>query len=260
VNLQWGQAHLLTFTLSMGALLAFRRDRAPLGGLLLGAATVFKLFPGLLLLYLLLRRRFRDVAWTLGACAALTLLTLAVFGTTPFVAFVDYHLPRISSGEAFSFFRREWFFISRNVGISGLVFKMGLLGVPGMTAAVASLVGWLYTIVLLFLVIRAAGQAERTPFEEALLWLSLLCLGSFRSPLAPGIYVAIGPVWLLLLLLARFHRPRDIALGVLAFLILPGPPPLPKVADVIVVLVAQAIMLAIALWAAVRPIDRALSA
>src|SRR5262249_29881520 len=60
VNLQFGQAHLFTLVLSMGALVAFQRGRAPLGGLLLGAAIVFKLFPGLLLVHLALRRRWRE--------------------------------------------------------------------------------------------------------------------------------------------------------------------------------------------------------
>jgi Glycosyltransferase family 87 len=250
VNLQWGQAHLLTFTLSMGAFVAFRRGRAPLGGLLLGAATVFKLFPGLLLLYLALQRRYRDVAWTLAACAALTLLSLAVFGTAPFVAFFEYQLPRIGSGEAFSFFRREWFYVSRNLGVSGIVFKLGILGVPGMTASLSSAVGWLYTLVLAALVVRAARTEDRDPLGEALLWMGLLCLGSLRSPLAPSIYVAVGAIWLLMLLAARFHRPRDIALIVLAFFVIPGPPKLPSPAvDVAVVFVGQLAMLALALWA-----------
>lgn len=249
VNLQWGQAHLLTFTLSMGALVAFRAQRVRLGGLLLGAATVFKLFPGLVLLYLVLRRRYREAGWTLAACLAFTVLALMVFGTTPFVAFFDYHLPRIESGEAFSFFRREWFFISRNIGVSGIVFKLGVLGVPGMTAGLASLVGWIYTLVLIGLVVRAARQPELAPFDEALLWMGLLCLGSLRSPLAPGIYVAVGGVWLLMLLASRFHRPRDIVLIVLAFLILPGPPRLPTAAaDIAVVLVSQLVMMGVAFF------------
>jgi hypothetical protein len=254
VNLQWGQAHLLTFTLSMGSLIAFRSNRAPLGGLLLGAATVFKLFPGLILLYLVLRRRYREAGWTLATCLALTALALVVFGTAPFVAFLEYHLPRIGSGEAFSFFLREWFYISRNIGISGIVFKLGVLGVPGMTASVASAVGWLYTVVLIGLVVRAAGQTERTSFDEALLWLGLLSLGSLRSPLAPGIYVAIGGVWLLMLLAARFHRPRDVVLVVLAFLILPGPPRLPNAAaDIAIVMVGQLVMLTMAFLVVWRP-------
>jgi hypothetical protein len=254
VNLQWGQAHLLTFTLSMGALVAFRRGRAPLGGALLGAATVFKLFPGLLLLYLVLRRRFREAAWTLAACVVLTLLALVVFGSAPFAAFLHYQLPRIGSGEAFSFFRREWFYVSRNIGVSGIVFKLGVLGVPGMTTAVANAVGWVYTLALIGLVVRAARQPDRDPLGEALLWMALLCLGSLRSPLAPGVYVSVGAVWLLVLLLARFHRPRDMALAALAFLIIPGPPRLSSPAvDIGLVVVGQAMMLAIAFFAAWSP-------
>ena len=130
VNLQWGQAHLATFVLSMGALVAFRRDGTALGGLLLGAATSVKALSGVLLVYLALRRRWHEVAWTGAACVAMTLLGLAVLGTAPFVAFFDYQLPRIATGEAFSFFRREWFYVSRNIGVSGIVFKLGVLGMP----------------------------------------------------------------------------------------------------------------------------------
>ena len=250
VNLQWGQAHLLTFTLTMGSWVAFRSSRAPLGGVLLGAATVFKLFPGLIILYLALGRRFRDAGWALGACMALTLFALAVFGRSPFAAFLQYQLPRIGSGEAFSFFRREWFYISRNIGVSGIVFKLGLLGVPGMTAALANAVGWIYTLLLMGLVVRAARQPERASLDDATLWMGLLCLGSLRSPLAPGIYVAVGAVWLLMLLAIRFHRPRDLVLIVLAFLIVPGPPRLPSVqTDIAVVLAGQFVMLGVAFWA-----------
>ena len=62
-----------------------------------------------------------------------------------------------------------------------------------------------------------------------------------------GIYVAIGAVWLLMLFLARFHRPRDIAFAAVAFLLVPGPPRLPSAPlDIAVVLVGQFVMLAIA--------------
>src|SRR5262249_17281964 len=107
-----------------------------------------------------------------------------------------YQLPRIGNGEAFSFFRREWFYISRNIGVSGLVFKLGVLGVPGMTVGLAGAIGWIYTLALVGLVLRAARGADRDSFDEALLWMGLLCLGSLRSPLAPGIYVSVGAVWL----------------------------------------------------------------
>jgi hypothetical protein len=254
VNLQWGQAHLLTFTLSMGALVAFRSGRAPLGGLLLGAATVFKLFPGLLVVYLALRRRWRELGWTLAACAALTLLALAVIGTAPFVAFFRYQLPRIGSGEAFSFFRREWLYVSRNMGVSGIVFKLGVLGVPGMSTVVASVVGWVYTVLLLAVVVRCARQGEFAPLDEALVWMGLLTLGSLRSPLAPGIYVAVGAFWLLTLFAARARRPRDVVFIAMSFVVLHGTPPLSSApADIALAFVVQLLLLAIAWRAAWRP-------
>jgi alpha-1,2-mannosyltransferase len=247
VNLQWGQAHLLTLTLSMGALIAFNRGRTRLGGLLLGAATMFKLFPALLLVYLALRRRWREVGFTLAACVALTVLAWVVLGTAPFVEFFRYQLPRIASGDAFSFFRREWFYVSRNMGVSGIVFKLGLWGVPGMDAAAASAVGWVYTLILFALVVRAARQPDRPPLEEALLWMGLLCLGSLRSPLAPGIYVAVGALWLLTLFAARVRRSRDILFIALAFLIIPGGPPLQSApVDVAIASIGQGLMLVIA--------------
>ncbi|MGZ3425655.1 MAG: glycosyltransferase family 87 protein, partial [Polyangia bacterium] len=250
VNLQWGQAHLFTFVLSLGAMLAFERKRAPLGGVLLGAAIVFKLFPGLLVVYLLVRRRWREVGWTLAGAAALLLLALVVLGRAPFVEFVRYQLPRIGSGEAFSFFRREWLTISRNFAISGIVFKLGVLGVPGMTTKLAGAIGWIYTLALMALVVWAARRSDDDRLAQAMAWLALLSLGSLRSPLAPNLYVGVGALWLLTLLAARVRRAREVVLIVLAWLVIPGIPPLARAApDIAVAFVGQLAMVAVALVA-----------
>jgi hypothetical protein len=257
VNLQFGQAHLLTLAFSMGALVAFRRDRAALGGLLLGTATVFKLFPGLLLVYLACRRRWRDFGWTITACVVVTLIALAVVGPTPFVAFVRYHLPRLASGEAFAFVHRDWFYVSRNLSVSGIVFKLGVLGMPGMSPSVSSGVGWAYTVLLLVLVVRVARLGELSPLNEAFVWLGLLCLGSLRSPLAPGIYVVVSAQWLLTLFAARVRRWRDVVVIVIAFLLIPGTPKLSSAAtDIAVALAGQGLMLAIAIRALSKPVGR----
>jgi hypothetical protein len=251
INLQWGQAHLATFTLSLGALAALRRDRTALGGLLLGAAIVFKLFPGLLLVYLALRRRWRAVGWTLASCAALTLVALAVVGRAPFEAFVHYQLPRIGNGQAFSFFWDDAIAVSRNLGVSGIVFKLRTLGVPGMSARVAGAVGWVYTLVLLALTWRVSRLDDRAPLDEALAWMGLLCLGSLRSPLAPGVYVSFGALWLLMLIAPRIHRKRDVAAIVLGFVVIPGGPPLPGnvPVDIALAFVGQALMIALGVLA-----------
>jgi hypothetical protein len=247
VNLQFGQAHLFTFALAMGALVCFRRGWTPAGGVLLGAATIFKLFPALIVIYLLVRRRWREAAWTVGAGVAITALALVVLGSAPFEAFLHYQLPRISSGAAFSFFHGDAAVVSRNLAIPGLVYKLAALGVPGMGDAAASALGWVFTLAVLALVVRVGRQGELAPLDEALVWLGLLCLGSLRSPLAPGIYVSVGALWLLVLVAARVRRKRDVALIVLAMLIVPGPPPLPDpVVDIAVAFVGQAIMVAVA--------------
>jgi hypothetical protein len=254
LGLQWGQAHLLVFALCLAALVAFERGRAPLGGLLLAAATLFKIFPGLLVLDLLARRRWRDLAWTLVAGAAITLLALAVVGVAPFREFVRYQLPRISSGAAFAFFRGDWRTVSSNFSVGGIAFKLEVLGVPGMTARLASTIGWVYSLALLALLAHAVRQPPGDRLARATLWLGLLNLASLRSPLAPSGYVTVGVLWLLTLLAARARRKRDVAAIVLLYFLIPGIPPLPSAAvDIALRLLGQAAMILLSLYAVWRP-------
>jgi hypothetical protein len=135
LGLQFGQFHVASLLLSVAAMICFEERRPAVGGSLLAVATVSKLFPAFLLVYLLARRRWREVAWTIGACVVFSLVGLAVLGWTPFEAFLSYQLPRIQSGEAFSFYEDKELVVSRNLGIPGLVTKLHFLGVPGMTHA-----------------------------------------------------------------------------------------------------------------------------
>jgi len=102
------------------------------------------------------------------------------------------------------------------------------------------------------LVARAAGQRDRSALDEALLWLGVLCLGSLRSPLAPGIYVGLGGLWLLTLFASRAKRARDVLFVALGFWLIPGGPPLPnRTADVAVAFLGQVWMMLVgfrAVW------------
>ncbi|MEO5819324.1 MAG: glycosyltransferase family 87 protein, partial [Vicinamibacteraceae bacterium] len=91
---QGGNAQLLFVTLAMLAMLAFERQHHAIGGLLLGYAIVGKLFPGLLIVYLVARRQWRAVAWTSGWAIAITLVAIADMGWAPFAHFLD-HMPRL---------------------------------------------------------------------------------------------------------------------------------------------------------------------
>ena len=198
--LQKGNVQLMIVALAMLAMLLFERRRFAAGGALLAFATVSKLFPGLLLVYLIVRRQWRAVAWTAAMGALLVVLSLAVVGGRQYVAFAD-HLPGLLGGEAFPAFRNPSA-IAINFSIPGLVFKLKVLGLGGLSFGASKIVGWLYTLVVLVVVVTVS----RRPWPDAdkpALWLAILILATLRSPFLPQAYAAFPPLWLLTLLAAR---------------------------------------------------------
>jgi hypothetical protein len=198
--LQKGNVQLLIVALAMLAMLLFERRRFAAGGALLAFATASKLFPGLLLVYLIVRRQFRAVAWTAAMGALLVGLSLAVVGARQYVAFAD-HLPGLLGGEAFPAFRNPSA-IAINFSIPGLVFKFKMLGLGAFSFGASKIVGWLYTLLLLVVVVRVSRRPWRDDDKPAV-WLAILILATLRSPFLPQAYAAFPPLWLLTLLAAR---------------------------------------------------------
>ena len=252
LGLQFGQFHVASLLLAVAAMICFEERRPAPGGALLAVATVSKLSPVFLLVYLLARRRWREVAWTIGACAVFSLLGLAILGWAPFEAFLRYQLPRIQSGEAFSFYEGKEVVVSRNLGIPGLVTKLHFLGVPGMTHALGAALGWIFTLLLLWLAWTAGRRAEGR-VGEARVWLALLTLGALRSPLAPP-YVSLSTLWLLTLLAGEIRGRTSWVVGfVVAWLLIIGPPPLTGAPEFIVSFLGQIVGLAVCVWPLLRP-------
>ncbi len=258
LGLQFGQFHVATLVLSVAALICFEERRTGTGAALLAVATVSKLFPAFLLVFLLARRRWREVAWTLGACGLFALVGLGVLGWSPFEAFLTYQLPRISTGEAFAFYEKApEFIISRNFGIPGLTTKLHLLGVPGMTRGLGSVLGWIYTLGLLA-VAWVGGLRPASRLGDARIWLGLLSLAALRSPLAPSAYVTISMLWLLTLLAGEVRgRPARVVAFVAAWVAIMGPPPLEGPPEFVVGFLGQAVGIAVCLWAVTGPRPRA---
>ena len=206
-DFQYGQFHFATIALGILGLVAMQRERRALGGTLLAASILAKLFPAVLLFPLAAQRRWRELGWTAAAGAAFTALALAVLGTAPFVAFFEYHLPRLSDGSAFAF-GEAWpevatLITAGNQGIAGILAKLAALGVPGADGA-AHLAGRVFALVLVaggFLVGRRTRFAPRA--TRAIAWLGLLGLGSLASTGAWADYVPLTCVWLLALLAPR---------------------------------------------------------
>jgi hypothetical protein len=253
LELQFGQFHGTAIALAVLGMLAFEARRDALGGSLLAAAVLAKIFPGVLLVWLLARRRFRALGWTLAFGAGFTLLALLVFGPDPFRAFFDYQLPRLASGQAFAFAERPdvpVLIVSRNFSVYGIAHKLRLLGVDAASPELGRALSWLWTFVVLWVAWRARGAESRLARAE--LWLALLNLAALRSPVAP-IYVVAASLWLLSLLAGEIRG--RVALGAalaFAWLLLSGTPPLPDRVDLGVNLVAQGLLMALSLWVALR--------
>jgi hypothetical protein len=191
LGLQFGQAHLIVVAMAIGAMMQLARGRRLTGGLLLGVAIASKIFPGLLLVHLAVRRQWRDVAATLAVIAALVGLAALVLGPATLAAFVSDHLPRIASGEAFAFTEDN----PDNHSLYGLAFKLATLGVGGADRHLATLLVWGWGVVAVIVtVLGSRGRPE--PPRDAVVWLGIVCVATLRSPFAPT-YTAAGTLWLL---------------------------------------------------------------
>jgi hypothetical protein len=249
--LEKGNVQGAMIAMAMIAMVLFERRHWALGGALLAYATVSKLFPGMLILYLLVQRQWRAVAWTAAFGSLLTLLSLMVLGMPGYAAFLE-HLPGLLGGEAFPAFRNPAG-MAINYSVPGLVFKLRLFGVPGMGFGASKVVGWLYTIAAVAVTLLVAKRNNLRDENKPLVWLAILTVATLRSPFLPQAYAGFPPLWLATLLAAQ-ARPstRTLALVLGAFVVLnvywPVDWPMdPKVLATITFL-PQAATMAIAFW------------
>ena len=211
-TLQKGNAQTMVIAISVLAMALFERRRWAPGGALLAYATVSKLYPGLLLVYLLARRKWRAVAWTAAFGLALALLTFVDTGWAPYRAFLG-RFSGLLGGEAFPAFRNPMA-TAINFSVPGLVFKLKLFGVPGMGFAAAKVVGWIYTLIAIGVIVAAA----RRPVSESqkpLMWLAVIILATLRSPFLPQAYAGFPALLLLVLLGATFAPTPKTLAGIL---------------------------------------------
>ena len=216
--LQKGNAQALMIAISIVAMALFEWRRWAGGGALLAYAAMSKLFPGLLLVYLLVRRQWRAVLWTAALCVVLAALAWMDTGAPSYTAFLR-HLPGLLGGEAFPAFRNPMA-MAINFSVPGLVFKLGLFGVPGMSFFASKLLGWIYTLIVIVVIVAVARRTvpeDRRP----LVWLAILILATLRSPFLPQAYAAF-PALVLLVLMGGMSvaSPKNLAAIILTWLAL----------------------------------------
>jgi|KBSSwiStaDraftv2_1062776.scaffolds.fasta_scaffold37220_3 hypothetical protein len=197
--LQKGNVQGMILAGSMLAMVLLEGRKTAAGGALLAFATASKLYPGLLGVFLLARRRWRDVLVTAAFGVAFAVAAFLLFGRAPYEAFLD-HLPRLMSGESFPAFRNPAA-VAINFSIPGLVYKLGLFGFPASFAAMKT-VGTIYMFAALVVVVLVARRTL-SPAEKPLVWLAILILATLRSPFLPQAYAPFPALWLLTLVAAQ---------------------------------------------------------
>ena len=98
-NLTMGQANLPVMALALGGLWLADEDRPWLGGVLMGAACMFKMSPALFVAWWLLRWRWREVAAACGTAVVLSVLSLPMLSLDLQIDFYVRVLPAFADGR-----------------------------------------------------------------------------------------------------------------------------------------------------------------
>lgn len=119
-NLFFGQSYLLLCSLLLEGYLAYRKEKPILSSFLWAIAILFKLFPALIFLFLLLRRKYRSFLYLGIACGILLLPSLAVNGLDAWKFYVSRILPKMSNGELndpFTFIFQSFYMLAKRAFI-----------------------------------------------------------------------------------------------------------------------------------------------
>jgi len=251
--LQLSNVHVALVAGAVLSMVAFANDRHVLGGGLLAFVTLAKISPGILVAYLLVRRRWSAVLWTAGWGVALLGLTFATIGTESTVAFVDYELPRIATGKAFDFLLDKGDGVITNYSVFALPFKLGGLGIGVDPWSQGPLWSWAYSLGVLALALYAASRVGLSRVAEACIWIALVGLVSLRSPAAPP-YVLGAWTWMLVLMAAASRTRRGVVACGLAWLVLGLDIPIPGGGTLayLVSLLRQFAVMGLAVWVVLR--------
>lgn len=214
---QQGNVQATAMPLGVAAMMLIAGRRVASGAVTLAYITAAKIFPGILVVYLLAARRGRAVAITVACGITLAVLTLLLFGAGPFREFITDEVPRISNGSAFP---QSEFPASRHVNLSlyGLTVRARALGAAWLDQPTGLRVASVYGIALLAFAAFAGWRSrwemasEDARLRLVQLSLGLLSLASFRSPFV-GVYGYVATVWLMTALAAGARGAPGRAMG-----------------------------------------------
>ncbi len=206
IAFQIGNVHLLIIAISILAMIAFDKDHPIVGGLLLSFAIISKIWPMILLVHLLIQRRWNSVVYCSIAVIAYTLVGILLFGLEPYLDFFTYQLPRLSNGEAFNFMIWNPKTVIENMSIFGISHKLYALNLlssrpalnsPVLSWSVTTLIG----LIAIAVSLRRLNKNGNNHLMKVQLWLAFLTLVQLRSPFLPWQYGVVSTLWLLILIM-----------------------------------------------------------
>ncbi|WP_133054032.1 glycosyltransferase family 87 protein [Niastella yeongjuensis] len=98
-NIFFGQAYLLLFALLLEGYIAYKKGKPVIAALLWGVAIVFKLFPLVILFFLLAKKQYKQVVYCLAVCALLGSISVLLNGFAAWQYYVFTIFPRANNGE-----------------------------------------------------------------------------------------------------------------------------------------------------------------
>ena len=204
--LQQGNFQVTAASLAMGGVMLLANRRFAAGAALVAYASLAKIFPGILVVFLAGARRWRALGWVTVAGIVLIVATLGTQGWKPTHDFVTHALPEISSGAAFAH-AEERRTAAANWTIYGEAVRLRHLGFSSFDRQAGLRLASVYGVLVIALA-AFAGFRSRFGLDVpdrralALATISLVALAAFRSPFAGGPYASVATLWTMTLLAA----------------------------------------------------------
>jgi hypothetical protein len=117
-NIFFGQAYLLLFALLLEGYMAHKKGKPVVAAIIWGIAIVFKLFPLVVLFFLLAKKQYKQVAYCVTACVLLGLISVLLNGFASWQYYVFTIFPRASSGElndSYTYLFQSAFMLMKNL-------------------------------------------------------------------------------------------------------------------------------------------------
>lgn len=196
-----GQVNIVVGVLLLAFVMFHQRSQSFWSAVCLALAIGLKLFPGIFLVPLMVRRRWRDVALVLSILAVMVALTIGLLGVEPWGEWVARVVAPGSFGPLPALAADLFAY---NVSINGTVIRMFGAGALAATAALTS------ALLLIVLSIRAMLKRSQTPAREAAMTgLVMFC----AAPISWVHHLAM----VIPLVIAAFGTQKSLRLGAIAY-------------------------------------------